>query len=67
MYANLTLYKAVGNYFPPLVFEFHTRIFLLCFSSFRVMAKIGENFRKKKLFECSGGLLKVYFPCPIKG
>ena len=67
-FALLSLYKVVGYYFSPPVFEIHTRNFLLCFSSFHLMKKIGENFRKK-LFECSGGFLrlKVYFPGPIKG
>ena len=44
---KLTLYKVVGNYFPPPVFEIHTRNFLSCFSSFHLMIKIGKNFRKK--------------------
>ena len=66
---SLTLYKVVGNYFPSPDFEIHTRHFLLYFSSFHLMTKIGENFRKKKLFECFGGFLRlnVYFSCPIKG
>ena len=44
---TLTLYKVVGNNFPPPVFEIRTKKFLLCFSSFHLMTKTGENFRKK--------------------
>ena len=34
---KLTLYKVAGNYFPPPIFEIHTRNFLLCFSSFHLI------------------------------
>ena len=58
-----------GLFFNPLPHsEIRTRFFLLCFFRYHLAAKLEENIRKQKIFECSGGsiTLKIEFHFPSK-